>query len=420
MTSIQSVKGTREFYPEEMIQRQWIYSKIREVSEGFGYKEWDGPFLERLELYAAKSGEELVKEQSFVFPDRSGEMIALRPELTPSLARMIAAKKGSLGSLIRWWSFGPFWRYERPQKGRAREFFQWNIDLLGVDLAEADAEIAATGANFFEQVGLSDEQIKIYVNNRGFAEKQLESIGVRVSASQEVFKLIDRREKMEDKAWCNYAQDIGLSTRQIGDLMGILEDRTAWERSKELLGFFEAIDSLGMSRYVEYNPNIIRGLDYYTGTVFEAWDTDGEFRAILGGGRYDSLVSDVGGAPLPATGFAMGDVVLGLVLSKYDCWPESKENPSQILVATFNEELRRDALRLSSEMREIGFRVEWYPEADKLSKQFKYADRQGIPVVAVLGSDEIAAGTVTVKDLRDGQQTQVVRDQLGVELFKIL
>ena len=176
--TIHPVKGTRDFYPEEMALRNYIYATVRKVSESFGYQEWDAPFLEPIDLYAAKSGEELVSQQSFVFPDRSGDLITLRPELTPSLARVVAQRQKQLVYPLRWWSWGPFWRYEKPQKGRTREFFQWNIDLIGVESPEADAEIAAVGAAFFHAVGLGPDSIRILVNDRRLAERQLAEVGV--------------------------------------------------------------------------------------------------------------------------------------------------------------------------------------------------------------------------------------------------
>ncbi len=176
--TIRPVKGTRDFYPEEMAFRTWLYGQMKAVSQKFGYQEYEAPILESLELYAAKSGEELVKEQSFVFPDRGGDTIALRPELTPSLARMVAQKQRELPKPIRWWSFGPFWRYERPQKGRTREFFQWNIDLIGVNSPYADAELVAIGAEFFKSVGLSAQQIVIKVNDRKLMKEQIAPLGV--------------------------------------------------------------------------------------------------------------------------------------------------------------------------------------------------------------------------------------------------
>jgi histidyl-tRNA synthetase len=176
-STIQSVKGAREFYPEEMAVRSWLYSKIREVSELFGYQEYDGPFLERIELYAAKSSDELVKEQAFTFQDRGGDYITLRPELTPSLARMIVERQRELAYPLRWWSFGPFWRYERPQRGRSREFFQWNIDLIGVNTPEADAELVAVCAAFFRQLGIRPDQVQILVNNRQLIRQELDQPG---------------------------------------------------------------------------------------------------------------------------------------------------------------------------------------------------------------------------------------------------
>src|SRR5512135_3242776 len=177
-TTIRPIKGTRDFYPEEMAFRTWLYKQMETASQRFGYQEYEAPILETLELYAAKSGEELVKEQSFVFTDRGGDTITLRPELTPSLARMVAQKQRELIKPIRWWSFGPFWRYERPQKGRTREFFQWNIDLLGIDSAYADAELIAIGAEFFKSLGFSSEQIVIKVNDRQLMEQQIARLGV--------------------------------------------------------------------------------------------------------------------------------------------------------------------------------------------------------------------------------------------------
>ncbi len=178
---VQGVKGARDFYPEDMAFRSWLYQKLAKISRSYGYQEYDGPFLEKIELYAAKSGEELVKEQSFVFPDRSGELITLRPELTPSLARMVATRQNDLVFPLRWWSFGPFWRYERPQKGRTREFFQWNIDLIGVNSREADAEMLAISANFFKEVGLTPKQVVIAVNDRALMEAEILKLGIDAS-----------------------------------------------------------------------------------------------------------------------------------------------------------------------------------------------------------------------------------------------
>ncbi|MFN2299719.1 MAG: ATP phosphoribosyltransferase regulatory subunit, partial [Anaerolineales bacterium] len=288
-----SVKGTRDYYPAEMAFRNWLYEGAREVSRAFGYQEFEAPFLETLELYAAKSGEELVKEQSFVFPDRGGELVALRPELTPSLARMVANRVGQLTFPVRWWSFGPFWRYERPQKGRTREFFQWNLDLIGVENSQADGEIAAVICSFLSRLGLTPREVTLRVNNRRLMDTALETLGITDAVRGSAFRLIDKKEKMKTAAWEAHARELGWENRQISGLQKILDDRELWRQSSELAEFFEAVESFGVREFLEYDPSVIRGLDYYTGTVFEARDSNGEFRAILGGGRYDNLVADV-------------------------------------------------------------------------------------------------------------------------------
>jgi histidyl-tRNA synthetase len=420
MDLITAVKGMRDFFPEDMALRQWLYAKIKHVSELFGYQEYDGPYVERLELYAAKSGEELVKEQSFVFPDRGGDMIALRPELTPSLARMVAMRSKAMPRPIRWWSFGPFWRYEQPQKGRTREFFQWNIDLLGVDSSQADAEIASVGAAFFEQVGLDPEDIRIKVNNRRLAEAQLRTLGIPAEDSLAVFRLIDRRERLDAKEWSVEGLEIGLEQEQLQGLSAILENADAWKESEELVDFFDAVEQIGMGAYIEYDPTIIRGLDYYTGTVFEARDAAGEHRAVFGGGRYDDLVADVGGEPLPGVGFAMGDVVLALVLEEAGKLPDLRPNPADVLLPTFDESLIPETLELATELRQAGLRVEWYPEPARLGRQFKYADRYAIPLAVILGPEEMQAGQISIKDLRTGEQVKIERSKAVVHLQSAL
>lgn len=419
-TQIRAVKGTRDFYPEQMAYRNWLYSKIREVSEKFGYQEWEAPFLETLELYAAKSGEELVKEQAYAFQDRGGEQIALRPELTPSLARMVALRQKQLPLPIRWWSFGPFWRYERPQKGRTREFFQWNIDLLGVDSPQADAEIAAVGAEFFRAVGLSPDEVKVQVNSRRLVEQELEKLGIPAEGRVRAFRLIDRREKMSRDKWAEYAVELGIAGAQQIGIERLLEDRDLWRQSSELVTFFEVLEALGVADYVEYDSSIVRGLDYYTGIVYEARERVEEGRAIFGGGRYDDLVGDVGGDPLTGVGFAMGDVVLTLALEKYGRSPALSPAPAQVLVTVFDEKQLVESIVLARELRSQGFKVESYPQAAKLQKQLKYADTLGIPLVAIVGPEEAAQGEVTVKDLATGQQIRVPRRELASRLTERL
>lgn len=408
---IQAVKGTREFYPEQMFLRNFLYEKVRSASQRFGYQEWDGPFIEPIDLYAAKSGEELVKKQSFTFEDRGGDLVTLRPELTPSLARMVAAKQGELVFPVRWWSFGPFWRYEQPQKGRTREFFQWNIDLLGADSPEADAEMIAIAATFLRLVGLTPEQAIILVNDRRLTNSQLESLGVPPEKRVEVLGLIDRRAKMDPAKWEAYTLEVGLSQSQLDGLKTLLEGFDLWRTSPELTRLFTTLEALGVKEYVKYDPNITRGLLYYTGTVFEAFDVSGSVRrAILGGGRYDNLLADVGGQPLPATGFAMGDVVIGIILQEAGLIPEFQPSPAQVLVTVFDEKLWMPSFGLAAALRQAGLSVMVYPEPAKLPKQFKFADKMKMKVALVLGPDEAEKGLVVIKNLSTGEQVQVTRE----------
>ena len=419
---IPSVKGTRDFYPEQMAIRVWLYNTMREVAESFGYLEYEAPILESLELYAAKSGDELVKEQSYVFTDRGGSEVTLRPELTPSLARMIAQKQNELSFPVRWWSFGPFWRYERPQKGRTREFFQWNVDMLGVALPEADAENAAVLATFFQRVGLSPAQVIIKVNNRRLIDDRFDALDVPGDKRPAVSSWIDRREKMSPESWMDYGNEIGLSPEQINKIKEMLADKELWKLSSELTRFFAVIEALNLSPFFQFDASIMRGLLYYTGTVFEAWEVGGDIkRSILGGGRYDNLTRDVGGDPIPGVGFAMGDVVISLILEKYDLLPQDLQvNPAPVLVTVFDEERLLESFKLASELRRAGLNVICYPEAIKLQKQFRYADRIGARVTLVLGPDEVEQGRVAVKNLGKSEQVSVARSEVLGTIREIL
>ncbi len=419
---IPSVKGTRDYYPEEMAFRNWLYQKIRQVSESFGYQEWEAPMLETIALYAAKSGDELVNQQSFTFPDRGGEILTLRPELTPSLARLVAQRQNQLVFPLRWWSWGPFWRYERPQRGRTREFFQWNIDLIGVDTPEADAELIAIAAGFLSRIGLSANKAVIYVNDRQLTNSELVALDVPAEKRYEFLNLIDRRGKMQPSEWDANALDLGMDPRQLVGMKTFLSDPNLWKKSDTLVRIFEALDVMGVREYVRYDPNTIRGLLYYTSTVFEAYTLDSEIkRALLGGGRYDNLMSQVGGDPLPAVGFAMGDLAIGLLLQSLGLEPkEITLRPAEVFVTVFDAVRQPLSMALASELRKAGMNVICNPEVTKLPKQFKYADKIGVRVAVVIGPDEAASYQVTIKDLRDASQRTVLRTQASEEIKKLL
>lgn len=416
---IQGVKGAREFYPAQMDIRNFLYTTIRKISTLFGYQEYDGPFLEKIDLYAAKSGEELVKEQAFVFPDRSGELITLRPELTPSLARMVAEKQNELVYPLRWWSFGPFWRYEKPQKGRTREFFQWNIDLIGLDSAYADAELICICASFLKEIGLLPSQVQILVNHRKLMDAQLIKLGIDPEKKTQLFKLIDRIDKLPSSVWDQLVLDQGITSDQLEGLRKILVHKDLWKESEYLTQVLTIVETMGLQDYVRYSPRIIRGLDYYTGLVFEAWDVGGDGRAVLGGGHYDNLVGDVGGNPLPGVGFAMGDVMISLLLDKYGCLKKDSLSKIDVLVTVFDDSMASHSFELLKILHENEIPSVVYPEAAKLQKQLKYADRMGIKNVVIFGPSEMESGTITLKSLTQSTQLTVQKSQM-VDTIKAL
>ena len=324
---------------------------------------------------------------------------------------MIANKQNELIFPLRWWSFGPFWRYERPQRGRSREFFQWNVDLIGTSNVESDAEVVAVAARFFECVGLKSDQIKILVNNRRLMDKSLDKIGIPESGRLAVFRLIDKIDKMSTEKWEAHALEIGLTSKQLEGLRTVLSNKSLWEESEELRSFFKTVTWLGVEEYVRFEPQVIRGLDYYTGTVFEGRDEMRKFRAIFGGGHYDNLVADVGGNPLPGVGFAMGDVVIQLLLEEYCCIPDNVMDPPSVLVTVFDENTIGESYRTSTLLREAGLNVVTFPQVEKLGKQFRFADRMGIRVVVVAGPDELAVGKVMIKNLLTREQESVGIEQ---------
>jgi histidyl-tRNA synthetase len=415
-TKFQLVKGFRDFYPEELASRKWLFEKMREVSRKFGYQEYEGPCLEPLALYAAKSGEELVREQTFILTDRSGEKLALRPELTPTLARMVSQKQTQLPKPIRWFSIGPRWRYEKPQKGRTREFYQWDLDLLGVESPEADAEVIAIAAEFLKAVGLTPNQVVIKVNNRQLMEEKLDLIEIPRRLIPQVFRAIDKKEKMSPQKWEEWLKEIGLTNLQIKDLKGILKDKDFGDESPQLTQIFSTFSDLGVADFVEFDPEIVRGLDYYTSTVFEARDRAGEFRAILGGGRYDNLVEVIGGPKIPGVGFAAGDKVIEEVLKKFGKWPNFNPVPTKILVTVFNEQTYRNSLEIARQLRQAGVETELYLTPDKLDKQLKYADRQKIRWVVIIGPEEVQKDELTIKDLWAKSQKTIPQNTLLKEL----
>jgi histidyl-tRNA synthetase len=303
---------------------------------------------------------------------------------------------------------------------RSREFFQWNLDLLGIESPEADAEVVAMGAELLRGLGLSPDAVRILVNDRRLAESLLDEIGIDPERHASTLRLIDRRDRMSVEKWADWSLREGLSQNELNALQGLLDDRDSWRTSESLIRFFAATQSLGVSEYVTYDPTVIRGLDYYTGIVFEARDPSRRFRAVFGGGRYDDLISALGGDPVPGTGLAMGDVAIRLVLEEHGAAPALDSRPAQVLLTTFDEGSLIPTLRLASELRSSGLAVEWYPAADTLVKQLRYANRTGSRVAVILGPDEISAGMVAIRDLKSGKQRSVARREAAAYVKRLV
>lgn len=414
---IQAVKGTRDFYPQDWAFEQWFYCQVKEVSELFGFQEYEGPLLERLDLYAAKSGEELVKKQAFTLEDRSGQTLALRPEMTPTLARMVAQKYDELIFPVKWFTFGRRYRYERPQKGRGREFFQWDCDILGPEGVEADAEAIAVAATVYQKLGLSPAEVRIKVNDRKLIQEKIVSLGLDEEKVVEVFRLIDKKDKVSRQDFFEMGQGIGLTDEQTEAILQLTEEKNLYLDSPWLIRIFELLKKYGIADYIEYDPAIVRGLEYYTRTVFEGWDVKGEFRAIWGGGRYDNLATDVGAKDrIPGVGFAMGDMVIAEILKKNGKYPKLNPVKTKALVTVFSAELLNKSLQTATKLREKGINTEIYLDSTtKLDKQIRYADRKGIPYAIIIGPDEAQKETATIKNLKTGTQKTIPQTELTKE-----
>ncbi len=291
--------------------------------------------------------------------------------------------------------------------------------MIGVDSPEADAELIAVAANLFKDLGLKPEQVKIRLNDRQLMYQKLQEIGVEVTRTADVLHLIDRRDKLSSEAWVQYALEQGFLNTIISRLEALLNNYDLWKDSPRLVRCMQALERIGVREFIQYDPKVIRGLDYYTGVVFEAFDVDGG-RAILGGGHYGNLVADVGGDSLPGVGFAMGDVMFPIVLEKYGLLPTQIPAPAEVLVTVFDEETLLESIELAESLRGSGLRVICYPESVKLPKQLKFADKLGIRLAVILGPDEVKTGKAVLKDMKTTEQVSVAIAELDQEIHRLL
>ena len=414
---IQGLTGTRDFYPEEMRSLQYIIKAWKASAEKYGYEEVDGPMLEPAELWKQK-GE--LSEQIYDFKDKGDRDVAIRPEFTPSLARMVAQKQKALTKPIRWYGIIRCWRYERPQSGRLREFFQFNIDCLGTESMKADAEVIAVAVETLKQLNVTPKEAYVRISNRKIIKGLLEEIDV--SSIAEIERIIDKKDKVQEKDFEKMLQDAGLKKEQIfglKDILGIsrieeLErqelNETAKKGLQELKELFGYLKAYGIEKYCELDMTIVRGLDYYTSTVFEVFDRSRKFRAIAGGGRYDDLVADFGGEKCPGVGLGMGDVVLQLFLkekNKLQAMPKGID----YYISPISDKVVPKAMELAQKLRENS-NVEIDISGRGLTKQLDYANSTGAKKVIIIGENDLKGGKITVKDMKTGKDQKIKISEL--------
>jgi len=428
--STKPYKGSRDFYPDDMRFRNWTFNLMRRTAESFGYEEYDGPMLELFKMYAAKSGEELVNEQLYHFKDRADRHVAIRPEMTPTLARMVAAKIQAIPQPIRWFSIPNLWRYEKPQRGRLREHWQFNVDIFGIDSMLADLEIIEVAIRVMLNIGANSDDFKIRISNRrllnGFLSKVLE---LNQTGRSAVCKVIDKKEKIQAPVFEDILAQNGLSQDKIAQLKIFMDYDTnhltdypvnTIEGADELVSLIKYLQLIGLEEYCSLDLSIVRGLDYYTSTVFEMYDLHPDNRrALFGGGRYDNLVGLFSNQELSGTGFGMGDVTVQNFMKVHQLMPELP-HPVEIFVALYSRDSLEQSLIIAKTLRNTGYRVINQLEPIKLGKQFKQADSRNIPIVVLQGPDEIHDNKITIKHMPSGEQVTIPMEKADIKIQKWL
>ena len=412
--SERSLPGFRDFYPEEFAQRAWIMAKWRDVARRFAFVEYDGPPLEALELYTRKSGDELVG-QLYTFTDKGGREVALRPEMTPSFARMVGARAHALRKPVRWFSIPQLFRYERQQKGRLREHFQLNVDIVGEADVTADAELVAIAIETMRAFGLTHEDVRVRVSDRRLLQGWLEALGVVPAALPTVFTVIDKIDRQPANVSYEKLSQAGVSPLACSAIVGVtaigldalggalegFANDSYTPHVEAFARFTQHVQALtgDGAKWLQFDLSIVRGLAYYTGIVFELFDAKGELRAICGGGRYDHLLAALGGADLPALGFGMGDVVLGELLKARGLMPGDTSGPDFWVIGGPQHRIE-DVMRVASELRQKGFAVEFALRSQKADKQQKAAQSAGARYVLQLHDEFADNRAVSVREAR--------------------
>jgi histidyl-tRNA synthetase len=421
MAGFQSLPGFRDFYPEDFSRRQHIFRTWRQAAGAYGFQEYDAPVLEPLELYTTKSGEE-IEGQLFSFTDKGGRQVSLRPEMTPTVCRLVGAKAGALKRPIKWFSIAEFYRYERAQKGRLRAFNQFNADIFGEAGPEAEIELIALLVQCLAGFGLTKDDFCVRLSDRDLWFFYLEALGFNDVQSRGILSAIDRYEKMGDEAFKGYADTHGpLSDDLRVKILAFLKIKGLEELEQVLTSFASekitarladwrrvlgGLGAMGLADFVTVDLSVVRGLAYYTGFVFEAFDRKGDLRALAGGGRYNDLVKKLGGPDLPAVGFAIGDVTTGLLLEQRGLAPAHVNAPEVYAVIGGAAE-RPSAFADIQSLRAAGIRVDYPFKELAFGKQFKAAAESGARLALIYGGDELAKGVVKIRDMKDRSEREV-------------
>ncbi len=412
-----SLPGFRDFYPEDVALRSHIFEVWREVARRYGFVEYDGPPLEALDLYTRKSGEEIVG-QLYRFTDQGGREVALRPEMTPTFARMVGARAAGLPKPVKWFSIPQLYRYERPQKGRLREHFQLNLDIVGETSVAADVEVVAAAIDVLRAFGLGPDDFEARFSDRDLIADVIAALGIPDDRMSEAFTTLDKTDRETEDWAVERLRELGASADVARDVLNLADadlDALAHRfegrdgvraRVERLREFRRQVEAAGLGEFVRFDARLVRGLAYYTGLVFELWDRQGRFRAICGGGRYDGLLAALGGPDLPALGFGMGDVVLAELLRDRGLVPETASGIDDFVVCVTPGQLS-DALRIVHGLRAAGRRVGFDYRGRAVGRQFKVAHQAGAARAVVVGPEEVARGEVVVRMMDTGDERRV-------------
>ena len=414
-------KGTRDFFPEDQRLRNWLFGKWRSVADRYGFEEYDSPVLESEELYIRKAGEE-VTQQLYNFEDKGGRRLSLRPEMTPSLARMVLSRKGALNFPVKWYAIPQCWRYERMTRGRRREHYQWNMDIWGVAGVEAEAELLSAVVTSMKEMGITSADVGIKINSRKILTGLMTQLGIPEEKWAPTCVLIDKLEKIPLDSIMDELTALGLTREMVEDLVKSLQMKSldqfadklgsSSEGVVDLRAVFKLAEAYGIADWLVFDASVVRGLAYYTGIVFEGFDRSGELRAICGGGRYDKLLESMGGESMPAVGFGFGDAVIVELLKMKGLLPDTGKAAVNTMVYAMDPSLNSLALSTAVKLREAGMSVETVLEDRKPKWVFQRADKKGTSTVVMFATDEAAKGQVIVKDMSSGEQTVHAVDEV--------